>query len=194
MTSLTMEQMCDKMGITQSFSRPRVSDDNPYSESQFKTMKYQPDYPARFESLYQCKRWLIEFFRWYNEEHNHSGLELFTPSEVYNKRVEEVAKKKQEALDKGYAQHPERVVKGPPVVRLPASEVSINPAPPMIPSKEPLPKASLCSSPAKTPGGRAEAQSRATKSARSAQPLKEPSTTASSRSRRTLPSAHCKGS
>jgi putative transposase len=131
MTSGTFQELCSLLGAEQSFSRPRVSDDNPYSESQFKTMKYQPDYPERFESLKAARLWLKEFFRWHNEEHHHIGLALFTPKEVFERRVEEIAKIRERAMEKAYALHPERFVKGPPKVARPPEEVSINPAPPV---------------------------------------------------------------
>jgi putative transposase len=99
MTSDTMASLFSKLGIERSLSRPRVSNDNAYSESQFRTLKYQSDYPIRFASLYHSKAWLETFFAWYNNEHHHVGLALFTPSEVYHGEVGKVARTRQVALD-----------------------------------------------------------------------------------------------
>jgi putative transposase len=150
MTSTTFTQLCTQLGVTQSFSRPRVSDDNPFIESHFKTMKYQPTYPGQFGSVLHARGWLETFFAWHNEGHHHAGLAMFTPSEVFRGKVEEVAERRQQALDAAYAAHPERFVKGPPRVRRPANAVSINPVTPAAaaPREHPelaetLPKASL---------------------------------------------------
>ena len=110
-----------------SHSRPRVSNDNPFSESQFKTQKYQPDYPGRFDSVSHARRWCEEYFAWYNFEHHHSGLLGFTPEQVFSGRYRVVAKQKQSALDARYEQNPERFVQGPPTLKMPPETVSINP-------------------------------------------------------------------
>ena len=127
MKSDTLAQLLASLGASRSFSRPHVSDDNPFSESQFKTMKYQPDYPGRFESELHGRGWLQDFFGWHNEEHHHSGLALFTPSDVFHARVELVAAARQSALDAAYAAHPERFAHGPPRVPRPPAVVQINP-------------------------------------------------------------------
>jgi putative transposase len=127
MKSDTLAQLLASLGASRSFSRPHVSDDNPFSESQFKTMKYQPDYPGRFESELHGRAWLQDFFGWHNEEHHHSGLALFTPSDVFHGRVELVAAARQSALDVVYAAHPERFAHGPPRVPRPPAVVHINP-------------------------------------------------------------------
>lgn len=113
--------------VTCSHSRPRVSNDNPFSESQFKTQKYQPDYPGRFDSMAHARHWCGDYFRWYNLEHHHSGLSGFTPEQVFTGRYQAVAEQKQRALDARYQQNPERFVKGRPAVRLPPAFVAINP-------------------------------------------------------------------
>lgn len=113
--------------VTCSHSRPRVSNDNAFSESQFKTQKYQPDYPGRFDSIAHARRWCEDYFRWYNLEHHHSGLAGFTPEQVFTGRYQEVAEQKQRALDARFAQNPERFVRGRPRVALPPSSVAINP-------------------------------------------------------------------
>jgi putative transposase len=127
MKSDTLAQLLATLGVDQSFSRPHVSDDNPFSEAQFKTLKYQPDYPGRFSSLLHARGWLELFFGWHNDEHQHSGLALFTPAEVFFDRVAPVHAVRQETLDAAYALHPARFPNGPPKAALPPSEVHINP-------------------------------------------------------------------
>ncbi|XXU10953.1 IS3 family transposase [Sorangium sp. So ce854] len=127
MRSEGLAQLLGSLGVVRSFSRPHVSDDNAFSESQFKTLKYQPDYPDRFASLAHARAWCQEFFTWYNDLHQHSGLALFTPADVFYGRVEDVAARRQVALDTAYAAHPERFPNGPPVVRRPPASVVINP-------------------------------------------------------------------
>lgn len=127
MKSDTVAQLLAALGASRSFSRPRVSDDNPFSEAQFKTMKYQPDYPGRFTDLEHGRRWLQEFFGWHNNEHHHAGLALFTPAAVFHGRVAEIAAIRQRAMDVAYAAHPERFLHGAPIVRLPPAKVQINP-------------------------------------------------------------------
>jgi putative transposase len=129
MRSEGLAQLLSSLGVVRSFSRPHVSDDNAFSEAQFKTLKYQPDYPESFASPLHARAWNQEFFSWYNDVHQHSGLALFTPAEVFYGRVEEVAARRQVALDTAYAAHPERFPNGPPVVRRPPSSVAINPLP-----------------------------------------------------------------
>jgi putative transposase len=116
-----------ELGVTPSHSRPRVSNDNPFSESQFKTQKSQPDYPARFRGTEHAKTWCTEYFRWYNFEHHHSGLAGFTPEQVFSGRHLQVATAKQNALDVMYHPKPERFVRGRPIVPMPPAEVTINP-------------------------------------------------------------------
>lgn len=190
MTSGSMAQLCATLGVTQSFSRPRVSDDNAFSESQFKTLKYQPDYPERFDSPPHATGYLGAFFGWHNDDHHHEGLALFTPADVYFGRVGEVAARRQAALDAAFEAHPERFVKGRPVVPLPPREVAINPlVGPAIPSSEPPPEASLRPSPAALEGDRAQPASRAAEPASGAsEPLTRASTGARSSARRASPS------
>lgn len=129
MRSEGLAQLLGSLGVVRSFSRPHVSDDNAFSESQFKTLKYQPDYPERFASPAHARAWCQEFFGWSNNIHQHSGLALFTPAEVFYGRVEAVAALRQAALDDAYSAHPERFPNGPPVVRRPPTSVAINPLP-----------------------------------------------------------------
>lgn len=128
MTAHGFAELLGELGVERSYSRPRVSNDNPHSESMFHTTKYQPDYPGRFRDLRHARRWCEDFFAWYNEQHHHSGLALFTPADVYFGRVETVAALREAALATAYAAHPERFVAGPPVVARPPSRVLINPA------------------------------------------------------------------
>lgn len=121
------------LNITCSHSRPRVSNDNAFSESQFKTQKYQPDYPGRFNSIAHARHWCEEYFDWYNFKHHHSGLAGFTPEQVFTGRYHEVAKLKQQALDARYARNPERFVRGRPRVAMPPESVAINP---ILPNEE----------------------------------------------------------
>lgn len=127
MKSDTLAQLLASLGATRSFSRPHVSDDNAFSEAQFKTLKYQPDYPGRFHSELHARGWLQPFFGWHNDEHHHAGLALFTPAEVFFGRVEHVRIARQVALDFAYSAHPERFPNGAPLVPLPPTEVYINP-------------------------------------------------------------------
>ncbi len=127
MKSDTLAQLLATLGINQSFSRPRVSDDNPFSEAQFKTMKYQPDYPGRFASVLHARAWLELFFSWHNDDHHHSGLALFTPAHVFSGQVPAVHALRQRTLDKAYEAHPRRFPNGPPKAAMPPTEVHINP-------------------------------------------------------------------
>jgi putative transposase len=127
MKSDTLAQLLATLGVERSFSRPHVSDDNAFSEAQFKTLKYQPDYPGRFLGEVHARGWLGPFFGWHNDEHHHSGLALFTPAEVFFGRVDQVRGVRQAALDGAHQAHPERFPRGAPRVALPPSEVSINP-------------------------------------------------------------------
>ena len=121
-----LDQMRE-LDVICSHSHPRVSNDNPFSESQFKTQKSQPDYPGRFSGPTNARHWCEDYFDWYNFEHHHSGLAGYTPEQVFTGRYHEIAKLKQSALDDRYALNPERFVKGRPTVPLPPKTVAINP-------------------------------------------------------------------
>jgi len=127
MKSDTLAQLLATLGASQSFSRPHVSDDNAFSEAQFKTLKYQPDYPGLFTGMLHARGWLELFFTWHNDDHQHSGLALFTPAEVFFGRVAAVHAVRQKALDAAYALHPGRFPNGSPKAALPPTEVHINP-------------------------------------------------------------------
>ena len=122
--------LMSSLEVTCSHSRPRVSNDNAFSESQFKTQKYQPDYPGRFDNPAHARHWSEDYFDWYNYDHHHSGLAGFTPEQVFTGRYRKVAQEKQRALDTIYAQYPERFVKGRPRVPMLPTSVAINRATP----------------------------------------------------------------
>ncbi len=115
------------LGVTKSHSRPHVSNDNPFSEAQFKTMKYQPNYPDRFGSLADARTWAQAFFPWYNDEHHHSGLGYMTPKAIHYGEAAQLWTQRQAALELAYAAHPERFVKGLPQPPALPTAVWINP-------------------------------------------------------------------
>ncbi len=108
MTSKPVAFLLADLGVTKSHSRPSVSNDNPYSESQFKTMKYRPEFPDRFGSIEDARVFAQTFFPWYNMEHYHSGLGLLTPEDVHYGRAAGIIKARGEALTAAYERHPER--------------------------------------------------------------------------------------
>jgi len=127
MKSRVVAQLLSDLGVTKTHSRPHVSNDNPFSESQFKTMKYRPEFPNRFGCIQDARTFGCDFFPWYNGEHRHSGVALYTPSDVHYGRVEEVHQRRQAALDAAYRRHPNRFVRKPPEAELPPQAVWINP-------------------------------------------------------------------
>ena len=129
MTSQHFISLLGELKIDVSHSRPRVSNDNPFSEAHFKTLKTQPDYPARFTDINHARVWCTEFFAWYNQEHQHSGLNGHIPADVFSGKSTAVTQVKQSALNEAYAQHPERFVSGPPKALGPPEKVAINPLP-----------------------------------------------------------------
>ena len=126
MRSKTVAQLLIDLGVAKSHSRPHTPTDNPYSEAQFKTMKYRPDYPKQFEGIRAARAWARDFVQWYNNEHHHSALGLMTPETVHYGRVETVCEKRQKVLEAAYAAHPERFVRGQPTPLRPPEEVWIN--------------------------------------------------------------------
>jgi putative transposase len=114
MTSKPDAFLLADLGITQSHSRPHVSDDNPYSEAQFKTLKYRPDFPDRFASIEAARQHCQSFFAWYNDQHRHTGLGLHTAADVHYGTAEAVRDKRAGTLNTAYAAHPERFVRKPP--------------------------------------------------------------------------------
>jgi putative transposase len=126
------------LGVTKTHSRPHVSNDNPYSESQFKTLKYRPDFPAQFGSLADARAWAHPFFRWYNHEHHHSGIGLLTPATVHCGQAVETIAARQQVLVSAYEVHPERFVRGTPKPPALPTAVWINPPPVAEPALEQL--------------------------------------------------------
>jgi putative transposase len=102
------------LGVTKTHSRPYTSTDNPYSEAQFKTLKYRPEFPDRFGSLLETRAFCRDFFRWYNDEHRHSGIGLMTPAAVHHGQATELHDKRARVLAQAYKRTPERFVRRPP--------------------------------------------------------------------------------
>ena len=127
MKSHTVAQLMATLGVTKSHSRPHVSNDNPFSESQFKTLKYRPGFPDRFGSQQDAQGFCGEFFHWYNDEHYHSGLGMLTPASVHYGHAAEVLTRRSKTLDAAYAAHPERFVCKPPRPLALPEAVWINP-------------------------------------------------------------------
>jgi putative transposase len=139
MTAKPVALLLADLGVTKSHSRPHVPDDNPYSESQFKTLKHHPTFPNRFGSLQDARRFCQGFFDWYNFEHYHSGIGVLTPADVHHGRAEQVLAARQQVLDGAYVTHPERFVRKPPAPPRPPEQVWINQplAPPQAPQQFP---------------------------------------------------------
>jgi putative transposase len=114
MRSKPVAMLLADLGVTKSHSRPHVSDDNPYSEAQFKTLKYQHDFPARFDSLEHARAFCQGFFAWYNHAHRHSGIGYMTPAAVHTGQAPRLYAARQEVLDQAFAAHPERFTRCPP--------------------------------------------------------------------------------
>jgi putative transposase len=126
MKSKSVGQLLTDLEVAKSFSRPHTPDDNPYSEAQFKTMKYRPGYPDRFESQDHAREWARDFIHWYNHEHYHNGLALMTPAMVHHGLAETVYTHRQRVLQVAYEAHPERFVRGMPTPPALPKEVWIN--------------------------------------------------------------------
>jgi putative transposase len=126
MTSKPVAFLMADLGITKTHSRPHVSDDNPYSESHFRTLKYRPGFPERFGCLQDARSFSQEFFSWYNNEHRHSGLGLLSPAVVHYGLAPEAIKQRRAVLDAAYSAHPERFVRRPPQPLPAPTEVWIN--------------------------------------------------------------------
>jgi putative transposase len=115
--------------VTRSLSRPQVSDDNPFSEAQFKTLKYHPGFPGRFLGSEHATGYCRSFFPWYNTEHRHGGISMLTPDDVHHGRAQAVLAQRQRILEAAWAAHPERFVRGIPKPSPLPEAVWINPPP-----------------------------------------------------------------
>lgn len=126
MTSKPVAHLLTDLGVAKTHSRPHVSNDNPYSESAFKTLKYRPDFPDRFGCIQNARRFGQDFFGWYNNEHYHSGIAMLTPYQVHYGQYQQVLNQRSSALLSAYLEHPERFVKGVSSVKQLPAEVWIN--------------------------------------------------------------------
>jgi hypothetical protein len=128
------------LGVTRSHNRPHTSNDNPFSESHFKTLKYQPRFPQRFGSIDDARNFCRRFFDWYNQDHHHAGIGLMTPDQVHFGRVDAVHAARQVALDRAFAEHPARFVNKAPVPLAKPTATWINrPAPKAVTECRPQP-------------------------------------------------------
>jgi len=127
MTSKPVALLLADLGVTKTHSRPHVSNDNPFSEAQFKTLKYRPDFPERFGSIEDARGHCRVFFPWYNTEHRHGGIGLLTPHDVHYGLADQRVAARTDVLAAAYAAHPERFVAGLPRPPARSTEVWINP-------------------------------------------------------------------
>ena len=114
MTSKCTAQLLADLGVTRSLSRPQVSDDNPFSEAQFKTLKYHPGFPGRFHDIAAAIAFCRTFFPWYNTEHRHGGIAMLTPDDVHHHRTRSVLDQRGRTLQAAWTRYPERFVRGIP--------------------------------------------------------------------------------
>lgn len=109
----SVAELLFELGVHKSHSRPRVSNDNPFVEAHFKTLKYRPDYPDRFEDLPAARAWCRAFFDWYNHTHYHSGIAYLRPADLHAGREADVIERRQAALDQAHATNPQRFARRP---------------------------------------------------------------------------------
>jgi len=114
MTSQPVALLLATLGVVPSHSRPHVSNDNPFSEAQFKTLKYRPDFPDRFGSPEHGRSFCGDFFPWYNTEHHHVGLGLYTPHDVHYGLAEAKREQRARVLTEAFTRHPRRFPNGAP--------------------------------------------------------------------------------
>ena len=127
MIALSTAQLLQSLQVQKTHSRPYTPNDNPFSEAQFKTMKYRPCFPTQFDSQSQAQTWMRPFIQWYNHEHHHTGLALFSPADVHFARVNQILQQRNAVLAAAHQRHPERFVRGLPTHPAPPSQVWINP-------------------------------------------------------------------
>jgi putative transposase len=130
MTSKQVAQLLVDLGVARTHSRPRVSNDNPYSEANFKTLKYCPAFPAHFGSIQDARAFCTTFFDYYNHEHRHSALGLHTPASVHFGDAPQIRQRRQQTLDRAYAANPDRFGNRPPTAPKLPSVAWINPPTP----------------------------------------------------------------
>ena len=131
MTSKTVAQLLSDLQVAPSHSRPHVSNDNPYSESQFKTLKYRPEFPRRFSSIEAARVFCRQFFDWYNSAHHHSGIGYHTPQQVHYGLIGDIDAHRADTLTSAFRAHPERFVRGIPTPPTTPDQAWINkPEPP----------------------------------------------------------------
>ena len=150
MTSHSVAQLLSSLGVTKSHSRPYVSNDNPFSESQFKTMKYRPEFPKRFGSYEDALQFCRGFFQWYNDEHYHSGIGLLTPSSLHYGQAEEITNARNRTLHSAWAKTPERFVGGIPQTPAIPKAVWINAPKKVVEKKNEAPEAHCPGAPEET--------------------------------------------
>jgi len=126
MKSIAVGQLLADLGVTKTHSRPHVSNDNPFSESLFKTLKYRPEFPELFGSIEDARLFCKDFFIWYNTCHKHSGIAMLTPENVHYNNIEEIVSKRQIVMNEVYKNHSRRFVKGVTIVKKPDTRVWIN--------------------------------------------------------------------
>jgi len=126
MTSTTIAELFEDLGVTRSLSRPRTSNDNAYSEANFKTVKYRPDYPARFDTVEDARTWMRQFVDWYNTIHYHSAIGYLHPADVHAGTHTDVIDQRQTVLDAAFAEHPARFRHRPPTAAGPPGQAWIN--------------------------------------------------------------------
>jgi putative transposase len=129
MTSNAVAQLLADLGVLKSHSRPHTSDDNPFSEAQFKTLKYHPLFPDHFAGKDDARQFCRTFFDWYNRQHRHSGLALLTPEQVHTGQSEIIVQQRAQTLNAAYRSHPHRFGR-PPQPQLPPTAAWINPPDP----------------------------------------------------------------
>lgn len=127
MKSKLVAQLLVDLGVIKSHSRPHTSDDNPFSEAQFKTLKYRPGFPARFPHIGAAERHGQSFFNWYNLEHKHSGIAMLAPHAVHYGLADGILARRQHALNQAFTAHPERFKYAAPTVTPLPTAVWINP-------------------------------------------------------------------
>lgn len=144
MKSIPVAHLLEQLGVTRSHSRPYVSNDNPFSEAQFKTMKYQPSYPERFDSQSHARDWARPFFTWYNFVHLHSSIGYVTPAAMHFGHAQALSLQRQEVLNDAFARHPERFVGGQPHPPVVPTEAWINQPTPSCTPEEHAPFLDSC--------------------------------------------------